>query len=217
VWKTSSKFLVVIAYTGEFFANFESELLRFEVISIDDKEITFTTKKPELFNEEILNRQILRVTISEERPVRLLIGRGNNVYGYQRKKSLSLAYFPVNTCEENSSHSLLLNVYDISVGGIGLIFKGEVKAFKPGKKIRMKLIFFRKISGGAEIKEREISVLGEVVRKEKITEDLVNVGIKFVDLHRISENYKFIFNYVLERQREIRKQMELLIEEFSRK
>ncbi len=120
-------------------------------------------------------------------------------------------------CKENGLYSVLLNVYDISVGGIGLIFKGKAKAFKPGKKIRLKLIFFRKISGGAEIKEREIPVLGEVVRKEKITKDLVNVGIKFVDLEREPENYKFVFKYVVQRQIEIRKQMELLTEEFSKK
>ena len=105
---------------------------------------------------------------------------------------------------------MILNVHDISVGGIGLLFKGDVKAFKPGKKIRMRLIFFKKIGGGAEIKEKEILILGEIVRKEKIVEDIVKVGVRFVDLERDPEHYRFVFDYVIFRQREIRKQMEYL-------
>ena len=86
VWKTSSKFLAIIAYSGEFFAKVGNKLFQFEVLSIDDKEVTFATQQPKLINEEILNRQTLRVTISEERPVKLLIGDGRNSYDYQKKK-----------------------------------------------------------------------------------------------------------------------------------
>lgn len=209
VWKTSFKFLAIIAYSGEFFAKVGNKLFQFEVLSIDDKEVTFTTQQPRLINEEILNRQTLRVTISEGRRVKLLIGEGKNIYEHKNQRK-SLSYF---SREENTSYSLILNVHDMSVGGIGLLFKGDVKAFKPGKKIRMRLLFFRKIGGGTEIKEREIPILGEIVRKEKIVEDIIKVGIRFLDLESDPEHYRFVFDYVIRRQREIRKQMEYLMSE----
>ena len=203
VWKTSLKFLSVISYTGDFFAKVGGDLFQFEVLSINEREITFTTQKPRLINDEILKRQNLRVTTSEERPVKLLVG--------DRKippRKQFLAYLPCNEIP-------LLEVYDISVGGIGLLFEEDVKFFKLGKKIKMKLFFFRKVGGGTEIKEKEIPVSGEVVRKEKLGEDIVKVGIKFVDLYRFPEYYRFVFNYIIQRQREIRKQMEYLMSELN--
>jgi hypothetical protein len=59
VWKTSSEILALISYTGELFTNIEKGLIRFEVVSIDDREMSFTTKEPVPFNEEIFKRQIL--------------------------------------------------------------------------------------------------------------------------------------------------------------
>jgi len=212
VWKASLKFLAVIAYSREFLARVGSRLFQFEILSIDDKEATFTTEQPQLINEEILRRQTLRVTTSEEYPVKLSIGDRRTTYGERRNSEISLAYLPCEeNSEENDSRSLVLNVHDISVGGAGLLFKRDVKLFKPGKKIRMKLIFFRKTGRRTEIKEKEIPVLGEIVRKEKIAEDVIKVGIRFVDLKNNLEHYRFVFYYIVRRQREIRKQMECLI------
>ncbi|GAB6077308.1 PilZ domain-containing protein [Desulfurobacterium crinifex] len=207
VWMGSYRFLSVISHTREFLTKLGDKVFRFKVLSTGDRGFIFVTKQPDLIDGEIFKRQNLRVTVSRERPIKLVL-KGNECM-----KDLSFNSF----CGKGEElYPLILNVYDISTGGVGILFKEDSKILEPEIKTEMNLLFFKKVGVKTEIKEKEVSFLGEVTKKEEIFEGIVKVGIRFLSLKNSSEAYKFIFRYIIDRQREIRKLLELLVSEYRK-
>jgi len=205
VWMGSYRLLSVISHTGKFLVKLGERVFHFEVLSTGDKGVIFTTKQPCQIDGEIFKRKNLRVAVSKERPVKLILGGNDQIKGF------SSNHF----CDGKDVYPLTLKVYDISTGGVGILFKKDPEFFELKKRMEMKLLFLRKVGVKTEIKEKEISFLGEVTKKEEISEGIIKVGIKFFNLMNRSETYRFIFKYIIDRQREIRKLLELLANEYS--
>ena len=189
IWQADPDFFPVVDFTRKVFLKIQNSLREIDVLASDFRNLLFVSEKPKTAPIGILHRKFARVIVSEKQPIKLVVPS-------IKSKFPDLSFF----------------VYDISIGGIGLLFNEQSTLFKPTKILDLKLQFFH--SNTTIIPSQEINFKGKVVQNKQIDDNLYKVGIKFLDItpQKNLLGYKTIFSYVLMRQRQIRDSLKALRE-----